>query len=73
MENKLLADAIKLEGEAMLATAEAEKEAHLEACKVLVDEVKEVRQRAPREAEAKVLADRVSCSSWVRGARRWQV
>ena len=59
MENKLLADAMKIEGEAMLATAEAEKEAHLEACKTLVDEVKEVRQRAPREAEAKVFAEKV--------------
>ena len=59
MENKLLADAMKAEGEVMLLTAEAEKEAHLEACKTLVEEVKAVRQTAPREAQARVFEEKV--------------
>lgn len=62
MENKMLAGRMKVESEALLAAAEAEEEERLASNQALVDEVKEVRQRAPREAQEKLFASRVSMS-----------
>lgn len=58
----MLAGRMKVESEALLAAAEAEEEERLASNQALVDEVKEVRQRAPREAQEKLFASRVSMS-----------
>lgn len=58
----MLAGRMKVESEALLAAAEAEEEDRLASNQALVDEVKEVRQRAPREAQEKLFASRVSMS-----------
>lgn len=58
-ENKMLADAMKVESEALREAAEAEAASHLASLQALVSEVQEVRNTAPREAEARVLRERI--------------
>lgn len=60
LENRQLADAIKVEKQAALLAAEDEERARLENMRALVEEVKEVRERAPREAVEAVLQSKVA-------------